>query len=344
MDDLKLYKLRTGETTTMPVDDVGPLIGNSLCKNIIRRLILREFSSKFFGFLCRRNLLSYFLSFTRLSDVINRKTALIFREKKSKNLNQAFTYRRTRKEYPLTGEVEEKIAGKVLISPADAYLNIRDIVDGKVEIYPELKLNIEKMIGTRNARKYSTGKLLLFTLKPFHDHTIDYPLNSKVLMEPIEVRPADRKVYSTDLNFIKFIAKLKNQKVFSENHRVITNINAVDYNENYCFVEIGAVNVNSIEQDNCNSFSIYSKAVQKSHFNFGSTVIMLLSQKLSEKLYFPEIYRQDKNTSVEVRRRNIIALPREIYSDVTMTIDDEVKMKIIVDEAGIKKSEILYSK
>lgn len=313
MSELKLYKPSENNLIDMPVNDVGPLIGKSFGKTLLRNVILHEYFSKFFGFVCRDSFISHFLSITRLSNLLNTHVAKVFRKERKNSLNAAFVHRGKRDIYPLNNEVSEEQAKKILISPADAYLNIRDIVDKKVEIFPELTIDLEKMLGTRYADRFGEGgKFLLFTLKPFHDHTIDYPTNSKVMIDPIDVWSRDRKVMSTDLVFARFISDFHGNTIFDENHRMITKMKSEEFNEMYFMVEVGAVNVNSIQQDNCDSFSAYKKAVQKSHFNFGSTVILLFPHTFVEKLEFPKIYKQDVNTSVEIKRRNVIAWDKNL--------------------------------
>ncbi len=342
INDLKLYNLSTGQLQDMPIDDVGPLIGKSLSSKLIRQIILQERMSKFFGFVLGNVFISNILSKTGLARKINSNVASTYKHYKYSNLNQAFTHRNDRQIFPKINKADEVFCNKILCSPADSYLNIRSIEDGKIELYPELKLDVQKMIGEKNSELFNNGgKFLLFTLKPFHDHTMDYPTYSQVINTPVNMNKNNKVVYSTDLNFAKFISSYSDKSVFDENHRVITKLLAKDYNEEYIYIEVGATNVNSIEQDNCDLQKSYNRGDQKSHFNFGSTIILLLPKSFDEKLYFPEIFLQDKNTSVAIKRRNAIAIPKTYSKIDSIYIANKTKLNIHRNSTGnIEKTEI----
>ena len=289
---------------------------------ILREILMNRYVSKFVGFLADTSWIS---EIALQTDKIPRNLRENFKSLNLKTLNEAFTHRNPRQIFPLeTDEIMSKFRGKIMISPADAYLNIREIKNGKIELYPELTLDLVKMIGTENSAKFSTGgKFFLFTLKPHHDHTVDYPFNSKALSAPQEFSRKKWKIFSTDLNFAKKMAT-EGSTIFDENHRVVTELLATDYNEPYFLLEIGATNVNSIEQDNCSVGKTYTKGTQKSHFNFGSTVIVLLPKNFAEKIKIPKVFLQNINTSVEVRRRNVIAFPIDYLDFKDISIADNV--------------------
>ena len=340
--NLKLYNLQTNKIQDMPIDDVGPLIGSSISAKIIRQIVLQEQMSKFFGFLCSNDSISKILAKTGLANKINADVAATYKQYNYSNLNKAFIHRRNRNLFPLVNEVNDDFTKKILSSPADSYLNIRKIEKKKINLYPELSLDLKKMVGEENASMFENGgRFLLFTLKPFHDHTMDYPFNSQVINTPIELNKSNKVVYSTDLNFARFISDYQNKSIFDENHRVVTKLLAKDFDEEYLYIEVGAINVNSIEQDNCDLQKSYKRGEQKSHFNFGSTIILLLPKSFDEKLFYPEIFLQNENTSVAIKRRNIIAVSKACHEKQSFSISENVKMILYKNSEGkIGRSEI----
>ena len=300
MPKFKIYSLKNKNITQMPLGEISPLIKNSITSSLIRKIILSQYSSKFAGFILQNDKISKFLIWTKIVQKIFPKTVETYKKNNCQNLNSAFHFRNKR-------NLTEKNNSNIFSSPVDAYLNIREIKNEKIELFPEIILDLKKMIGKKYLPIFSNGgKMLLFTLKPFHDHTIDYPIKSKVLESPKEINKKHKKVYSTDLHFLDFLSKKFNLNVFEENHRVITPLEAVDFQEKYLLIEVGATNVNSIKQDNCQKNQIYERGVQKSHFNFGSTVILLLPNNFSQKIKFNETFKQDLYTSVEVERRDVL--------------------------------------
>lgn len=325
---LELLDLKTGERSPMPIDDVGPLIKPTALAAISRQIFLTRQMSKLMGFLLGHKSTSKFLNKTGAAKKISRSVAERYRELNYATLNEAFHHRfEERQLYPLTGEIDLETATRTLSAPADSYLNIRYFSGNEIELYPELKLDLKAMIGEENTDLFTQGgTFILFTLKPFHDHTMDYPFRSQVLTKPVEKNPKKRRVYSTDLNFAQFISEKKQQTIFDQNHRVVTRLRAVDYLEDYIYVEVGAICVNSIEQDNCKEGLTYERGQQKAHFNFGSTVILLLPKSFTDKLYFPRIFLPDQNTSVHIQRRNVIALPKDCPAGIQISIADQVKL------------------
>ena len=289
-------------------------------KKFFRGILMTKYASKFVGFLADSELLSRLLATLKPAQ-IPRNLLETFRREEYSTLNEAFPHRYKRQLYPLpSDEIPAKIREKIMASPVDAYLNIREIKNEQIELFPELVLDLKKMIGAENSAKFSAGgKFLLFTLKPFHDHTVDYPLTSKVLSPPIIFSRENSNLYSTDLNFARKFAQKTGQKVFTENQRVVTELEAVAYREPYFMVEVGATNVNSISQDNCEMGETYAAGTQKSHFNFGSTVILLLPASLASKIKFLDIFSRDFLTSVEVKRRNVLAVPKDFpFSEISV--------------------------
>lgn len=333
--DLLVYNFQTGKTSPMPLYDLPPLMKNSLKSKFLRWLFLNEKVSKFCGFVFGNNKLSKFLDEKKLLDKLTPQVTKTYRAYSCTNLNEAFHHRYVRKMYPKKGEICLELANKIFSSPVDAYLNIRPIIEGKVQLYPELTLDLKKMLGPKLAKIFKEGgKLLLFTLKPFHDHTVDYPFNSQVLEDSLNFKAEKKKALPTDLRFAQFISGKSGKTIFDSNHRMVTRLKALDYNEEYVLVEVGAFNVNSIEQDHCLKGHIYQRGLQKSHFNFGSTVIMLLPTKFTKKLYIPDEFTPSENVSVEIQRRNVLAVPFQCPTDfkcppgIKFSVADGVSMKI----------------
>lgn len=342
--ELQLYSYATGETQPMPIDDVGPLIGLDRQSDLIRQIILNKFVSKFTGFVQNNDLCSKVLHKTGIASKVNLKIDDIFEQNHYLNYNQAFIHRYDYKLYPEANEgLPQSKIDKMLASPAEAYLNVRDIDNAQVQLYPELNLDIAQMIGEKNAQIFQNGgKFLLFTLKPFHDHTMDYPFNSQVLSEPYQMDAKRFRVHSTDLHYARFIARLNGNGVFDENNRVVSELYAEDFDQKYFFVEIGALNVNSIEQDNCEVGRRYSRGTQKSHFNFGSTVALLLPKSFSDQLYFPEYLVADQNTSTEVKRGNIVAVSQDCPEGIIFSVADKVAIMLEKDENNQMAGECVF--
>ena len=330
---LKLQSLEGLNIGPMPVDDVGMFIWASKIKEHTRRLILTQRASKFAGNILWNKALSWMLKNSWLAEKffpVPNQTCLNYW---LPTLNDGFKYRHDRTMYPEEKIIKSPDARKMLASPADSYFNTRPILIKNwrkvIELYPELTLDLEKMIWTENAKHFEAWwTFMLFTLKPFHDHTFDYPWRSKVLSHPQELSPGRKLVDSTDLNFAKFISKHANRTIFDENHRVVTELLATDFNERYFYVEVWAVNVNSIEQDNCVPWKIYERWEQKWHFNFWSTVALLLPKKLSDQIYIPEYFREDIDTSTEVKRRNVLAVPHTLLDWAAIQVALNTKMYI----------------
>lgn len=303
MTKLKLYNPITDIKKDMPIDNIGFLLKKTLPISILRKIILTKYFSKFSGFILNNSFLSFLLVYFKLAEKINLKITKTFKKQKHKNLNQSFKYRYNRILYPENSKIIE-----IFSSPVDAYFNMRKIENLKIKLFPELILDIKKMINPENAKLFKNGgKFLLFTLKPFHDHTVDYPTNSRVITTPLEINKKRKIINPTDLYYALFSSKNYKKTIFDENHRVITKLYSTAFNEEYFILEVGAVNVNSIKQDNCKKNKEYKRGVQKSHFNFGSTVIILLPDSFSKKINFLKVFNQDENTSVEIKRGCILA-------------------------------------
>ncbi len=304
----------------MPLGLENSLKNKKWSSRLARDIVMTRFASKFAGFLANTAWTSRLLA---KSSKIPRNLRETFANEGYKTLNEAFTHRYPRTLFP--ADFEQKFPGKsrraplpcgggekIMISPVDGYLNIREIKNGRIELYPEIVLDLEKMMGAENAQIFADGgKFFLFTLKPHHDHTVDYPLDSRVLSEPEEISRENSRVFSTDLNFARFLGKEEGIMVFQENHRVLTKLLATAYDEPYFMLEIGATNVNSIVQDNCQVGETYSRGTQKSHFNFGSTVALLLPPSFAQKIEVLPIFSRDFYTSVEVQRRDVLVVGKD---------------------------------
>lgn len=343
-DILSVYNLEKGLIKEVEIDIVKHIIGRSLKPKLLRKIFLRNYASKFVGFLLNDETISDIFSSTSILNKIIKEISEIKKKYNYKTYNKAFTHRReSRILYPKDHEVNRALSNKMFCSPADGYLNIRDIKNNSVEIFPELSLSISKMIGIKNSHLFKNGgKLLLFTMKYFHDHTLDYPLDSKVLENPYDYGLNNKNIYSTDLNFVNFMSNYYGNSIYDENHRVVTKLFADKYREEYIFIEVGSVNVNSVEQDNCSTGKSYKKGIQKSHFNFGSSVILLLPKSFEKKIYFPNVLKQNTNTSVSIKRGNVIAIPLECPHNSIFSIAKNVRIAVKRNSAGNIYDEIIY--
>lgn len=324
---LSLFHFDSGELKSLPVPPEVALICSGWKGSLGRFFLLNRFVSKMAGFVFCSKAISKFLYAFGIARAINEKLSETYHKYNYDNLNAAFIHQYERTLYPSNSAMG---TGKedFLSSPADSYLSIRNIIGNTVEFLPGVFLDIPKMIGTNDEELYHQGKLFVFTLKPHHGHTLDFPAASGILSGPKEYNAKRLFVGSTDLEFIRH-SQAHKKAVLDENHRVVTILEAVGFREKYVFVEIGANVVNSIEQDFSPGLTVYPRGSRKSHFNFGSTVAMVLPKSFLEKVNIISEIQENSTgvTSCEVKRGTALLYSREISSG-EFQVADGVWMKV----------------
>ena len=116
-----------------------------------------------------------------------------------------------------------------------------------------------------------------------------------------------------------------------ENHRTVAFLTAQPFGETYALVEVGANIVNSIEQDYDPHLRLHEKGTQKAHFNFGSTVMLVIPSGFMSRLRI--VSDIDRNASCsdracEVKRGTAIMYDRSVESG-TYRIADGINVQIL---------------
>jgi len=331
---MKLYDFVEGETGELPVPPEIGVLNHKTIGRASQYLFLNGIVGKMAGFLLCNRTTSSILYLLRLSRLINEQVDKTYSQYGYTSMNDAFVHRYDSTVYP------HGISGKggegFITSPVSAYLSIRDIVDGAAEFFPGVSISIPRMLGVEEGW-FSSGKLFVFTLKPHHDHTIDFPTESKILSGPSEIGKSKFRVDSTDLNFIRENAR---QSVMDENHRVATILFSQAYGEKYAMVEVGANIVNSIEQDYDERETVFGRGTQKAHFNFGSTVILAIPEAFVAKVRIVSDIYSNSSTfdgACEIRRGTAIMYDRSVETG-TYCISDGVSLHISNEGNGITEA------
>lgn len=305
---MRLLDFATGGVGPLPVPpEVRLLIDHSWS----RWLLLNRFASKMTGMVLCSPAMSAFLDWSGLADQVNPQVAQTLRANAYPSMNRAFIHRYPRPLLPGAGVTH---GSRFWSSPCDAFLSLREITGPRLEIFPGVFLDLPEMIQADPA-EFLQGWFLLFTLKPQHDHTLDFPIDSRLLDPPREILPGRIQVDSTDIAFIRQ-ADRHGRTVLDRNHRVITRFMAEPYGLPYWYIEVGAAMVNSIEQDFYPGPGIHLRGSQKGHFNFGSTVVLILPEGLRRQLRLLAAMRPfvGEQAVCQVRRGMAILYPEDLGS------------------------------
>jgi len=331
---MKLYRFDEGDSGELPVPPEIGILNCTIVGKVSQYLFLNSVVGKMTGFIFCNRATSSILHFLRLSKLINEQVDTTYSDYRYGSLNDAFTHRYDNAIYPRgTSGVEGE---KFITSPVSAYLSIRDIRNGSTTFFPGVKISIARMLGVEDS-SFSSGKLFVFTLKPHHDHTIDFPTESSLLSGPTEISKRRFRVDSTDLNYIRSNAR---QSVMDENHRVAGVLHSRPFDEKYAMVEVGANIVNSIEQDYDENSPIHRRGTRKAHFNFGSTVVLVIPEEFMSKVrIISDIYdnASEFDGACEVRRGTAIMYDRTVGTG-TYRVSDGVHLKLTNGDNGITEA------
>ena len=331
---MKLYDFDEGRTKELPVPPEISVLNHKIVGRVSQYLFLNSIVGKMAGFIFCNRTTSSILYSLRLSRLINEQVDETYSEYGYTSLNAAFIHRYDNTIFPdTTTGTEDK---KFITSPVSAYLSIRDIVAGMVEFFPGVRISIARMLGAEDSG-FQSGKLFIFTLKPHHDHTIDFPTESEIISGPSEISKTKFRVDSTDLTYIRSKAK---QSAMDENHRVATILYSRPFDEKYAMVEVGANIVNSIEQDYDESESVYRRGTQKSHFNFGSTVILVIPDTFMSKIKIvSDIYDSSSqfDGACEIKRGTVIMYDTSVKNG-TYRVSDRGSLQLVNEGNGITET------
>ena len=164
---------------------------------------------------------------------------------------------------------EKRVIEDGFIAPCDAKLSV-------YKINKDLTLNIKNSIYTideliQDKCDIKDGYALVYRLGVTDYHHYIFPFNGKI---------TKTKFIKGKLHTVQPIA-LKKYKVFSENSRVVTEVES-EYGK-AIIIEVGAMMIGRIVNENITTFT---KGMEKGHFEFGgSTIIYLISNvKINEKI------------------------------------------------------------
>lgn len=331
---MRLYDFAEGKMGGMPIPPEISVLNHRVIGRMSQYLFLNSIVGKMAGFIFCNRITSSILHLLRLSKLINAQVDQTYSENDYASMNDAFTHRYDSKIYPR--DISGTEVDRFITSPVSAYLSIRDIRAGVVEFFPGVRISMRRMLGVEDS-SFLSGKLFVFTLKPHHDHTIDFPTESSILSGPLEISKTKFKVDSTDLNYISRNPK---QSVMEQNHRVAAILYSRPFDERYALVEVGANIVNSIEQDYDRTRTIHKRGAQKAHFNFGSSVIIAIPEAFMAKVRIvSDIYSNSSrfDGACEISRGTVIMYDGSVKSG-TYSISDGISLQIMNEGNGIRET------
>ena len=128
------------------------------------------------------------------------------------------------------------------------------------------KFDLSKLLGDEKlSRHYTNGSMVMARLCPVDYHRFHFPVNCV---------PGPSKLINGYLYSVNPIAVKKNIHIFSQNKRMITELDSPEFGK-VLFIEIGATNVGTINQTFEANFP-YKKGEEKGYFSFGGSALILL--------------------------------------------------------------------
>ncbi|MBN1915296.1 MAG: phosphatidylserine decarboxylase [Parachlamydiales bacterium] len=166
-----------------------------------------------------------------------------------------------------------------IIAPADARYLVFPKINAVDGFYVKgAKFTIQELLQDKElAKKYESGSMVIARLAPTDYHRFHFP---------IDAVPAASWLINGYLYSVNPIAVKKNIKIFTENKRMITPLNAENWKMIF-MVEIGATNVGSIVQTYTSDY-FYQKGDEKGFFGLGGSTIILLFEE-GEILLDPDL-------------------------------------------------------
>lgn len=163
------------------------------------------------------------------------------------------------------------------ISPCEGFLTVLDIKKDMILDVKNAKYTLYDLLKDKKlAEKFEDGKALIFRLTPANYHRYCYVADGKVL--------ASRKIKGK-LHCVRPIA-LRTIPVFAQNSREYEIIKTKDFG-GMIQMEVGALCVGKIANEPIQTKEI-KKGMEKGHFEFGGSTIILLFQK--DKISIEEKY------------------------------------------------------
>ncbi len=172
--------------------------------------------------------------------------------------------------------------------------------DGRYFVYPNLanvdgiwvkgrRFSLEKLLQNPElAGKYREGSMVIARLAPPDYHRFHFPCNGT---------PSKSRIIVGNLDSVNPFALKKKLEILTENKRVVTEIETVDFG-NILYVEVGATFVGSIIQT-YTPFVAVKKGEEKGYFSFGASCIIILFEK--DRIQFDEDLIHYSQMGIEVR-------------------------------------------
>lgn len=175
----------------------------------------------------------------------------------------------------------------------DGFISCSDAKLSAYRIDNDLSLHIKNSIYTideligEESKDFKNGYALVYRLGVTDYHHYIYPFSGKVIKS---------KYINGKLHTVQPIA-LKKHKVFSENSRVVTEVESPLYGK-VMIIEVGAMMIGRIVNEDVISFQ---KGDEKGHFEFGgSTIIYLFENKININKKILEMTNNDVETIVKM--------------------------------------------
>lgn len=127
--------------------------------------------------------------------------------------------------------------------------------------------SFELLESKQYANMFDGGPILICRLCPIDYHHFHYPTDGKII---------DRYKIHGSYHSVNVHALRNKSDIFIENEREITIIETKNFGK-LAFIEVGAMCVGKISQDNPNSSHCF-KGERKGHFEFGGSTLILLGQ------------------------------------------------------------------
>ena len=192
---------------------------------IILKVLTRKSVSKLFGLITNTKISTiYIKKFIDKNNIDIKK----FEEKKYNSFNDFFTRKLK------TSKIKE-LNKKMLISPCDSKLLVKEISNELTITVKNSIYNIENLIKEEISKEYEKGYCLIFRLSPEDYHRYHAFDDSKVI---------STKKINGILHTVNPVS-YNNYHVFTENNREVTLLKTSNFKEVYQ-IEVGALNVGKI--------------------------------------------------------------------------------------------------
>nr|BAH24243.1 phosphatidylserine decarboxylase [Candidatus Phytoplasma oryzae] len=239
----------------------------NLNKNLIKRILLKFFTSKFFAHIMSLYFKS-FLSKIHINKIIkkNKINLKLFKKRKFNSYNDFFT-----REYKKISFDPKK---EHFISPCDGLISIYPINNRSVYTIKNTKYNISDLLcNDKLSKEYINGNIIILRLRPsdyhryiFIDKGTRFNQTQKIKGRLHTIRPIAFKYFN----------------VFKENSREYNILETENFGK-IIQMEVGALLVGKIHNYPITNFL---KGQEKGFFSFGGSTIVLLVKK--EIIYFNE--------------------------------------------------------